>query len=116
MLEKLRAKPDHIKKNVSLFLTTCIFCGILFVWVSSWDARIHDEENRSKTLSPIAGVTSMFEGLITNLNDKISGAPSYVDFTEVATSTVSSTATSSNNFDISGVVVLDSSATSTPSQ
>ncbi len=116
MLEKLRAKPDHIKKNVSLFLTTLIFCGILFVWVSSWDARMHDEENRNKTLSPIAGVMSMFDGLVANFNDKISGAPSYIDLGGVATSTTSSTATSSNNFDISGVVVIDASATSTASQ
>lgn len=108
MLEKLRSKPDHIKKSISLFLTIIIFSGILFVWFSSWDARMRGDETRDKTVSPVVGVTSMFDGLISGFKEKISGTPSFVENNETATAT-----TSKETFDLSGVVILDSSATTT---
>lgn len=108
MLEKLRAKPDHFKKSLSLILTIIIFSGILFVWISSWDARMRDQEIRDKTVSPIVGVTSMFDGLVAGFKEKISGTPSFVE--NSGTTTV---ATSTDSFDLSGVVVLDQSATTT---
>jgi len=115
MLEKLRAKPDHVKKSISLVLTVLIFLGILFVWISSWDARMHDEEIRNKTVSPVAGVTSMFDGFISGFKEIISGAPSYIDLEGTASSTALS-ATSTSVFDVSGVVVIDGSATTTTPQ
>jgi len=108
MLEKLRSKPDHFKKSFSLFLTIIIFSGILFVWVSSWDARLRDEEIRNKTVSPITGVTSMFDGFMSGLNEKISGTPSFVE-----NGGSPAVATSTNSFDITGIVILDGSATTT---
>ena len=51
MLEKLRKKPEHIKKSISLVFTIVIFTGILFVWLSSWDARSRVGETREKTRS-----------------------------------------------------------------
>lgn len=108
MLEKLRSKPDHIKKSISLFLTIIIFLGILFVWLSSWDARMRGDEIRDKTVSPVVGVTSMFDGLISGFKEKISGTPSFVENNGTATVT-----TSKETFDLSGVVILDSSATTT---
>ncbi|MBI5400526.1 MAG: hypothetical protein HZB12_00190 [Candidatus Yonathbacteria bacterium] len=114
MLEKLRSKPEHIKKSISLFLTIIIFSGILFVWVSSWDARTRGDEIRDKTVSPVIGVTSMFDGFVAGFKEKISGTPSFVEMNGVTAGTEPITATSTDSFDISGVVILDgSTATST---
>lgn len=110
MLEKLREKPHHIKQGLSIAFTIFIFCGILFVWVSSWDARARDKEVRGKTVSPIAGVTSMFSGFISGLKEKMSGTPSFVETDGKATSTAPlTTATSTDTFDLSGVVIIDPS-------
>ncbi|SRR3989338_1340293 len=114
MLEKLRAKPHHIKQSISLAFTVIVFCGILFVWVSSWDARARDEEVRNKTVSPVWGVTSMFDGLVSGIKDKISGTPSFVETDGKATGTAPlSVATSTDTFDLSGVVIIDSSRSTT---
>lgn len=108
LLTRLRAKPDHIKKSVSLILTVIIFSGVLFVWVSSWDARMRDQEIRDKTVSPMAGMALMFDGFVSGFKDRISGVSSPVENGEAAT-----LATSTDSFDLSGVVVLDASASST---
>lgn len=118
MLEKLRAKPDHIKKSVALVLTIIIFSIILFVWISSWDARSRGDETREKTVSPLSGFTTMLEGFISDVRDGVSDVPSFV---ENIPSAATSTATSSPVFDLSGVVIIDPSvstttATSTPLQ
>lgn len=109
MLNNLRSKPEHVKKSLSLFLTIIIFSGILFAWVSSWDARMRGDEIRDKTVSPVIGVTSMFDGLVSGFNEKISGMPSFVENNESATIAT----TSEEVFDLSGVVVLDQSTTTT---
>lgn len=108
MLEKLRAKPDHIKQSIAIVLTIIIFCGILFVWVSSWDARSRDQEVRDKTVSPLSGVTSMFDGLISGLKGKIVNTRFSPEINNVG-----AVSTSTDNFDISGVVIIDSTASST---
>ena len=114
MLEKLRAKPDHIKKSTSLILTIVIFSGILFVWLSSWDARNRGGETRDKTLSPVASFGEVFRGVISDVQDSISGAPSYVESRRgITASTTSSTST--NNFDMSGVVIIGDQKTSSSS-
>ncbi len=106
MLEKLRAKPDHIKKSISLTMTIVIFSGILFVWVSSWDARMNKGEIREKTVSPLSGITTMFQDIVTDVKTGISSTPSYVENPAVSPdTTASSTATS--EFDLSGIVVID---------
>lgn len=71
------------------------------------------DEIRDKTVSPVVGVTSMFDGLISGFKEKISGTPSYIETNGVATGTASSASAGKDNFDLSGVVVLDSSATTT---
>lgn len=110
MLKKLREKPHHIKQILSLAFTVFIFSGILFVWVSSWDARARDKEVRGKTVSPITGVTSMFDGFVSGLKERMSGTPSFVETDGKATNTVPPvTATSTDTFDLSGVVIIDSS-------
>lgn len=108
MLEKLRSKPHHIKQGLSLAFTIFIFSGILFVWVSSWNARARDKEVRGKTVSPVTGITSMFGGLVSGFKDKMSGTPSFVETDGKATSTAPLvTATSTDIFDLSGVVIID---------
>jgi hypothetical protein len=120
MLEKLRAKPDHVKKSFALGMTIIIFSCILFVWVSSWDARLRGDEAREKTVSPLSGFTTMIEGFISGMRDSISGVPAYVENTPLVATTTQTineetTATSSPSFDVSGVVVIDSSISTTTS-
>ncbi len=112
MLEKLRGKPDHIKKSISLVFTIVVFSGILFVWLSSWDARNSGGETREKTFSPLAGFSAVFQGIISDVKTGISGTPSYAENRrDGVESTASGTGTS--DFDMSGVVVIDLSRVST---
>lgn len=108
MLEKLRAKPSHVKQIISIVLTLVISAGIFFVWVSSWDARLNELEVREKTVSPVNGVMSMFDGFTSGLKERIF---EHTSFNEQNRESV--TATSTEIFDLSGVVILDPSATTT---
>lgn len=113
MLETLRAKPDHVKKSISLVLTIVIFGGILFVWVSSWDAQQTETDVREKTASPISSFTTMIDGLVSSVKDVLSGAPTVVETLGKSNSpAATSSATSTNSVDLSGVVIIDA-ATST---
>ncbi len=112
MLKKLRAKSDHIKKIISLSFTILIFSGILFVWLSSWDARNSGGETREKTLSPLAGFTAVFQGISSDVKNAISGAPSYVENRRDGGESTASLATTTD-FDISGVVIIDPSRVGT---
>ena len=98
MLEKLREKPHHIKQSISLVITIIIFSAILFVWVSSRDARSREVLVREKTVSPVDGVSVMFDGFLSGLKDRASSALSPMKETAIATST--------DDFDLSGVVVI----------
>lgn len=107
MLETLRAKPHHIKQSIALFITIVIFSGILFVWFSSRDARSQEIQVRGKTVTPVDGVTSMFGGFFSGLKERIA------DTESSSVKVKSPVATSTDNFDLSGVVVVDSTASST---
>ena len=118
MLQKLRAKPDHVKKSLSLFLTIVIFSVILFVWLSSWDARSREDESRAKAVSPLSGFGTMFEGFTAGLRESISDAPwggkNASSSPQASDEQVPlSVATSSPSFDISGVIVIDGSVGTT---
>ena len=112
MLKKLQAKPHHIKKGIALFLATIISGVIFSVWISSWGARSQGEETRGKMVSPLTGFSTMFEGFTSEMRDSVSGVPEYV---ENNISVATSTATTSATFDLSGVIVLDSSVSTTTS-
>lgn len=103
MLTTLREKPHHVKQIVSLVITIIIFSAIVFVWWSSRDARSRELEVQEKTVSPISGVVSMFDGLVADFVDTLSGGSDNV------------TATSTKEFDFEQVVVIDPSATTTVS-
>jgi hypothetical protein len=103
MLTTLREKPHHIKQIVSFVITVVIFSGIVFVWWSSRDARSRELEVQEKTVSPISGVTSMFDGFVANFIDKIK---------ESSTNT-SLGATSTQEFDLDQVMIIDPTATAT---
>jgi len=107
MLEKLRAKPNHIKQSISLIITIVIFSGILFVWFSSRDARSRELEVRVMTVSPVDGVGAMFDGFVSGFKEKMSSQESAFDIEKK----VIEAAIPTDTFDISGVVVLDLSAT-----
>lgn len=107
MLNKIRQKPDHVKHSLAIAITTVIFSCIVFVWWSSRDARSSSVFVREKTVSPLDGFTSMFDGFVSGIKDRLSN--------EVAPSEQSvSTSTEDESFDLSGVLIIDSSiATST---
>lgn len=105
MLETLRAKPHHIKQSISLAITVVVFSAILFVWVSSRDARSREIEVREKTVSPVDGVSAMFDGFLSGFRERMSGANK--------TKGTDATATSTDTFDLSGVVIIDPSASGT---
>ncbi len=111
MLEKLRSKPDHIKKIISLILTIVIFSAIVFVWVSSWDARAKSDTGRKETSSPISSFMDMGKGIISDVKDKISSMPSYTEnINSIASSTPlkeTGIASSSSDFNISGMVIIE---------
>jgi len=108
MLERLRAKPHHVKQSISLLITVIIFLCILFVWVSSRDARSQEVQVRQKTVSPSASVSDMFSGFISGLKERVDSSQ-FSAQSNLATST----ATSTDNFDLSEVVIIDHTATST---
>ncbi|OHA83342.1 MAG: hypothetical protein A2937_00680 [Candidatus Yonathbacteria bacterium RIFCSPLOWO2_01_FULL_47_33b] len=112
MLEKLRAKPNHIKKSIALFLAAVISVIIFFVWVSSWDARTNGDAIRGKTVSPLSGFSTMLDGFMSDVREGVSGVPTYVENTPSPTI---DTATTSPSFDFSSVIVIDSSASTTTS-
>lgn len=107
MLEKLREKPNHIKQSISLAITIVIFSGILFIWFSSRDARSRELEVRGMTVSPVDGVGVMFDGFVSGFKEKLSSQESSFDTEKQGEEAVTPT----DDFDISGVVVLDLSAT-----
>lgn len=100
MLEQLRAKPHHIKQSISLAITVVIFSAILFVWVSSQDARSREMEVKEKTVSPVDGVSAMFDGFLSGFKERMSSTPAPLK-----------QATTTDSFDLSAVVIIDSSAT-----
>ncbi|OHA79419.1 MAG: hypothetical protein A2747_03255 [Candidatus Yonathbacteria bacterium RIFCSPHIGHO2_01_FULL_44_41] len=108
LLIRLRAKPSHIKQIISIVLTLAISSGILFVWVSSWDARSSELEVREKTVSPVDGVASMFGGFVEGLKERMSELPSFME-----ANSKTATTTPTDSFDLSGVVIIDQSATTT---
>ena len=112
MLKKLRAKPEHVKKRITLVFTIVIFSIIVFVWLSSWDARMHGGETREKTLSPIDSISEVFHGIAKEVKDGIAGTQTYI---ENSKNNMSASATSTSGFDLSGIVVLDPGASSTVS-
>lgn len=105
MLEKIRAKPDHIKKTIALASTTGIFSLVLFVWWSSWDARINEDQVREESVSPLASITSMLSGLTSDIKTSYSNT---INGENNSTTEQTSTTTASRaRFDMASVVVLD---------
>lgn len=106
MLEKLRAKPVHIKQRVAIIISVVISSVILFVWVSSQDARKSNMDTRVKTVSPTEGIASMLDGFFASFNEKVDSAQNGVVVPVVSNDSATST------FDLSGIVVLDQKKTS----
>lgn len=109
MLEKLRAKPEHVKRNIALGATIVIFTGIVFVWWTSFEARIHKREAQEKALSPVESFKQLFNGITSSMKNSIADTPAYVNTANIASS--SSATSTSKIFDISEVVVVDTAST-----
>lgn len=108
LLIRIREKPHHIKQSIALAITIVIFSGILFVWWSSRDARSREMEVRGKTVSPIDGVSAMFDGFVSGMKERMTSNPASLEKSDLE-----ATATSTDSFDLSGVVVIDPVATTT---
>jgi len=108
-LIRIRSKPHHIKQSVALTLTITIFSVILFIWVSSKDARSREVEVRAKTVSPAYGVISMFDGAVTNIKKQLSHVVSEIK--KRPASTTQEAPESAVDFDLSGVVIIDTATT-----
>lgn len=119
MLKRIQAKPEHVKKRISLALTIVIFSGIVFVWMSSWSARTISDESREKTASPTESFNEVFSGIVSEIKSKIADTPFFgssverIDSNTVGTENVGWQATSSVPvLDLSRAVIIDR-ATST---
>lgn len=119
MLKRIQAKPKHIKKRISFALTLAIFSGIVFVWLSSWNARTTSDDSREKTASPTESFREVFAGIISDAKSKILMNTSFYEEREESVETSATVlwqATSTSTaFDMSGVVIIDL-ATSTASK
>ena len=109
MLEKIRAKPDHIKQTIAICLTIFLFSIVLFVWWSSWDARKTGNETREKAVSPLTGITSVLKGITGDIKSSYSSLNSFENATTTATTSMSRA-----SFDMASVVIIDSSIVVTP--
>jgi len=107
MLKKIREKPDHIKHTLAIAITTVIFSCIVFIWWSSKDARSMDVLVREKTVSPIDGVASMFDGFATSLKERVENITTGEDKSMP-------TSTPTDIFDLSSVVIIDTPSTTIP--
>ena len=112
MLEKLRAKPDHVKKSIAFAITVVIFSAIVAVWWSSFDARQNGKEAQGKALSPLGGVSQVFQGIVSDVQDSFSRIPSYGESKNATTTNTTETvvSTTTSGFDMSGVVIIDPTA------
>lgn len=106
MLEKLRAKPEHVKKTIALTSTSVIFGIVFLAWVSSWDARQNEEQAREQAVSPLAGFTQMLKGITADVKDSYSSMDLYGGTT--TTQTIATTS-SRTRFDMASVVIIDPS-------
>ena len=59
-LEKLRAKPDHVKKNIAFFTSLGITVIIFVFWLASFNIISSGENNNLavKSRSPLSSLTA----------------------------------------------------------
>lgn len=116
MFETLKTKPDYIKKIIAFVVSGSIFVVIAIVWYSSFGARYHGEETRSMALSPLLGVSAMFNNKVFDLKEYYTANFFYsTNTTDKTVAAVQPVSTSTPTFDFSGIVVLDSATTTVSS-
>ena len=112
ILEKLRSKPEKVKRGIALVVSAIIFCLIFVVWISSRNADTSPTVN--ETLSPLSGFVTIFQNFITDVKN-IGQTPGYGNVetqgTATTTTVMPNIATSTQNIDTSGIVIIDSSTT-----
>lgn len=113
MLEKLRAKPEPVRKQLALGITIILFSIIFLVWFSSWDARIAKDEAREKTASPVVSLWAVFQGFTTEIKDMIDSVGSNTPLRTQGEGEGKESQVATSTFDVSGIVVIDRTATST---
>ncbi len=105
MLNKLREKPDHIKRTISFVGAAVISLIIFFVWISSFNPQIKKKEDTVRSASFISSIISMFDGFISEVKSKtvIESVP-VNENNLVATPELVQT---NDSFDSSGVIIID---------
>ena len=110
MLQKIRSKPEHVKKSLALVLTIFFFTIIVSVWLSSWDARATSEVSKEKAKSPLSGLKSVLSGITDEIRATYSSTP-VLSGESVATSTSEITKQGASVIDASRIVVIDQAKT-----
>lgn len=110
MLEKIRSKPDHVKKSLALVLTIFFFTIIVSIWLSSWDARATSEVSKEKAKSPLSGLKTVLSGITDEIRATYTSAP-VLSGEEVATSTLDTATQGASVIDASRIVVIDQAKT-----
>ncbi|KKU81562.1 MAG: hypothetical protein UY07_C0015G0014 [Parcubacteria group bacterium GW2011_GWA1_47_8] len=111
-LKKIQEKPVASRKRMAIVLTLASYAVVMFVWVSSWDARAEIEGNRDKALSPIAGISEVFHGFtsrVSRVSGELSGATLSANPEPAPAPTEAQTASATGGFDFSGIVVIEQS-------
>ena len=105
MLERIRSKPEHVKKSLALVLTIFFFTIIMSVWLSSWDARATSEASKQKADGPLASLKSVLSGITDEIKTTYSSEPTFSGQSVASTTS----GQGASVFDASRVVVIDRS-------
>ncbi len=72
-IEKLRQKPEHIRRAVALFVTIALFLVILFVWFSTLNLgdTVQKEKDRvANTPTPFANLKDTLGGIFNDVTEQ----------------------------------------------
>lgn len=73
-IEKLRRKPDNLKRSIALWVTIVLFALVVFVWLSSVNiVNIKKEEKElgQKAPSPISAIKESVSSIFRNADEEV---------------------------------------------
>lgn len=111
MLQKLRAQSHQVKKGIAFAISGAVSVFIFVIWLSSLPARHDGDESRKKALSPLSGVSVVFQNTVTSIKSSVSGGlPMFFDdagrAADVSPSDLGAAPVNSSGFDMAGIVIL----------
>ncbi len=77
-IEKLRAKPDHVKKNIAFFTSLGITMIIFVFWLASFNIisgvdKIGNNNLATKSRSPLSSLTASVGSIFGSIKDIFTG-------------------------------------------